>query len=130
MRHARRVVHTSASDIADQYVAARILARLDELGMSQGQLSQVIGVSYQQVFKYRHGLNRIMAGRLHNIAAALEVPVGYFYEGLPGVDRVYELPGSSPTARFVRDVMHIKNEGHRDGIYHATRQLASREQEE
>ena len=39
-------------------------------------------MTFQQVQKYEKGVNRIGAGRLQRISEALEVPVGYFYDGL------------------------------------------------
>ena len=42
----------------------------------------MVGVRFQQIQKYECGANRISAARLWRISAALEVPVGYFYDGL------------------------------------------------
>ena len=52
------------------------------LNMSQEVLSGKLGVTFQQVQKYEKGLNRISASRLFELAQALRVPVGYFYDGL------------------------------------------------
>jgi transcriptional regulator with XRE-family HTH domain len=51
-------------------------------GMTQPQLAELIGITYQQEHKYEKGINRIAAGRLYQIARVLGVDVGYFYEGL------------------------------------------------
>ncbi len=51
--------------------------RLDR-GLSQGGLADQIGITFQQVQKYENGANRISAGRLVRIAAALNVPVTAF----------------------------------------------------
>jgi len=42
----------------------------------------VIGVTYQQAHKYEHGVNRVSAGRLFEIASVLRAPITYFYEGI------------------------------------------------
>jgi transcriptional regulator with XRE-family HTH domain len=42
------------------------------LGLSQQQFGDLIGVTYQQAHKYEKGLNRVAAGRLHDIALALQ----------------------------------------------------------
>jgi transcriptional regulator with XRE-family HTH domain len=52
------------------------------LGLTQQQMAERIGVTYQQAHKYEKGINRIASGRLYNIAQALGVDVGYFFEGL------------------------------------------------
>jgi len=53
------------------------------LGMSQGKLGQLLGVTFQQIQKYEKGANRISASRLRQAAHVLEVPVEFFYEGAP-----------------------------------------------
>jgi transcriptional regulator with XRE-family HTH domain len=68
----------------DSYVGSRIRERRVMLGLSQQQMANLIGVTYQQAHKYERGINRISAGRLFEIARVLRVPVGYFSEGLGG----------------------------------------------
>jgi transcriptional regulator with XRE-family HTH domain len=70
------------SDI-DRIVSERILARRNELAMSQPQLAERVGVTFQQVQKYENGTNRVSAGRLYEIAKALGVTIQYFYESAP-----------------------------------------------
>jgi transcriptional regulator with XRE-family HTH domain len=52
------------------------------LGLTQQQMAELIGCTYQQAHKYEKGINRIAAGRLHAIARVLGVEPGYFFEGL------------------------------------------------
>ena len=52
------------------------------LGMTQQELAEKLGITYQQAHKYERGLNRVSAGRLLAVARALGVEPGYFYEGL------------------------------------------------
>ncbi len=66
----------------DRYVGGRIRERRVMLGLSQKQMADMIGVSYQQTHKYERGINRISAGRLYEIAQVLRVPLNYFFEGL------------------------------------------------
>ncbi len=68
--------------VVDAHVGKRIRERRREIGMSQDKLGNALGISFQQVQKYEIGLNRVAAGRLWNIAEALEVDVGYFFEGI------------------------------------------------
>jgi transcriptional regulator with XRE-family HTH domain len=54
------------------------------LGMTQQQLGDKVGVKFQQIQKYEAGANRISASRMWDIAATMEVPVSFFFEGLDG----------------------------------------------
>jgi transcriptional regulator with XRE-family HTH domain len=53
------------------------------LEMSQTELGNDIGLTFQQVQKYEKGTNRIGAGRLHEISRILQVPISFFFEGSP-----------------------------------------------
>ena len=66
----------------DLHLGRRLRRRRRLLGLTQQQLAAVVGVRFQQIQKYECGANRISAARLWRIASALEVPVGYFYDGL------------------------------------------------
>jgi transcriptional regulator with XRE-family HTH domain len=70
-----------AQDI-DRHVGARLRARRIALGLSQQQVAEMLGITYQQAHKYETGANRVSAGRLHQLARVLGVEPGYFYEGL------------------------------------------------
>ncbi len=54
------------------------------MGLSQTGLSEAVGVTFQQIQKYEKGANRISASRLYQFCNVLDVPVDYFFEGLPG----------------------------------------------
>ena len=49
--------------------------------ISQSELADKLGVSFQQVQKYEKGVNRVGAHRLQQIASALDVPMTFFYDG-------------------------------------------------
>jgi transcriptional regulator with XRE-family HTH domain len=98
-------------DPIDIHVGSRVRARRQKLGMSQSKLAQALGVSFQQLQKYENGKNRIGSSRLQQAAKALEVPIGYFFEGTPGgakqprkvtddyTKQFFKLPESLPLAR-------------------------------
>jgi transcriptional regulator with XRE-family HTH domain len=48
--------------------------------LSQTELGNHIGVTFQQVQKYEKGANRVGAGRLTQIAAILNVPITAFFK--------------------------------------------------
>ncbi len=64
----------------DRQVGVRMRMRRLMLDMSQQKLAAGLGVSFQQVQKYEKGDNRIGAGRLHQLAEILHVPVSFFFE--------------------------------------------------
>src|SRR5882724_12929061 len=66
---------------ADIEMGRRIGLRRVEIGLSQSELGEKLGVSFQQVQKYEKGVNRVGASRLQLIAEALGVDVTFFYEG-------------------------------------------------
>jgi transcriptional regulator with XRE-family HTH domain len=66
----------------DLYVGKRLRARRTMLGLTQEKLSEVLGLTFQQIQKYERGTNRIGASRLLELSSALTVPVGYFFEEL------------------------------------------------
>jgi len=66
----------------DIHVGRRLRSRRTILGMSQEELGESVGITFQQVQKYERGLNRIGASRLHEFSCLLGVNVSYFYEDL------------------------------------------------
>jgi transcriptional regulator with XRE-family HTH domain len=71
-----RVKSTTSDDVE---VGQRIRARRMAKGMSQTELGDLLGVTFQQVQKYEKGVNRVGAGRLVRVAEALDVPVSFFF---------------------------------------------------
>src|ERR1700683_209524 len=52
--------------------------------LSQSDLADALGLSFQQVQKYEKGANRIGASRLQHISQILQVPVPFFFDRAPG----------------------------------------------
>ncbi len=75
----------------DLELGKRIRLRRVEQKISQAELGDRLGVSFQQVQKYEKGVNRVGASRLQQIATALDVPVTFFYEGDGGTRQVESL---------------------------------------
>lgn len=76
----------------DRVVGQRLRWRRREMKLTQEQLGEKLGLTFQQVQKYEKGVNRISAGRLFEVADVLSVPITYFFEGIE------ELLGSAPLA--------------------------------
>jgi transcriptional regulator with XRE-family HTH domain len=68
----------------DVHVGQRIRQRRTQLGLSQTNLGQALGVTFQQVQKYEKGVNRVGSSRLAQLAEVLQVPIESFFEGAPG----------------------------------------------
>ena len=69
----------NAVDVA---VGRRIRLHRMNAKLSQTELGNHIGVTFQQVQKYEKGVNRVGAGRLTQIAAILNVPITTFFDGV------------------------------------------------
>jgi transcriptional regulator with XRE-family HTH domain len=63
----------------DKETGRRVRARRMEIGMTQEQLGNALGLTFQQVQKYEKGVNRIGAGRLQQISKVLKIPVSFFF---------------------------------------------------
>lgn len=72
---------TPANHSVYEYVGARIRERRKLLKMSQTQLADLMGFSYQQMQKYESGSSQVSLSRMLQFAQALNVPPLYFYEG-------------------------------------------------
>jgi transcriptional regulator with XRE-family HTH domain len=62
-------------------IGALLRRRRRELGLSQKQVAQAVGVTFQQIQKYETGVG-LLASRLWELSRAVEVGVGYFFDGL------------------------------------------------
>lgn len=111
----------------DTYVGSRIRERRVMLGLSQQQMANLIGVTYQQAHKYERGINRISAGRLYEIARVLKVPVGFFFEGVEDASGEDELSvGQRMCLELARNFTQIPNDRHREALSQLARVLAAK----
>ena len=74
------------SSSIDAHVGARVRMRRLLLDMSQGDVAQKLGITYQQFQKYEAGINRISSSKLQQIADILQVAPSFFFEELPQPD--------------------------------------------
>lgn len=112
----------SNANSIDRRVGERIRRRRVLLGVTQDQLADALGISYQQIQKYETGANRVSAGRLAQIAEVLEVQPGWFF-GSP--DTVAEPSDSSRAViELVRNFSRIEDERVRGHLMALVRSLA------
>ncbi len=76
----------------DLFIGKRVRRRRRLLGMTQQQLAEAVGIRFQQIQKHECGANRIVASRLFELSVALNVPIEYFFEGIPRELPVQSLP--------------------------------------
>ena len=124
---AEKRVGQARTQEVDRYVGARMRERRIMLGLTQQQMAELIGVTYQQAHKYEKGINRVAAGRLYSIAQALGVDVGYFFEGLQTADRFVPSPQQRMLLDLARNYLNIPVPEHQKAIVALARALAEGE---
>jgi len=67
--------------ITSREIGAVIRKRRNELGLSQEQLSEKVGVSYQQIQRYENGGSMLNVENVQRVAKALAIPVATFFDG-------------------------------------------------
>src|SRR6202161_1024268 len=89
----------------DKHVGSRVRMRRMMLSMSQEKLGNALGLTFQQVQKYEKGTNRIGASRLQQISQILQVPVSFFFEGVPAAQTIGRHEGmrEAPSPAYVSD---------------------------
>jgi transcriptional regulator with XRE-family HTH domain len=75
MKRKKRRPNSTDIQVGEAIRAHRLIA-----GMSQKDLAERLGVSFQQVQKYEKGTNRVGAGRLPQIAAIFGIPIGALFD--------------------------------------------------
>jgi transcriptional regulator with XRE-family HTH domain len=114
-----------ATDV-DRYVGMRIRERRVMLGLSQQQMADMIGVTYQQAHKYERGINRISAGRLYEISQVLNVPVSFFFDGVDGSNEGEPSLRQRMCLELARNFTLIPSERHREALSQLARALATK----
>jgi transcriptional regulator with XRE-family HTH domain len=114
-------------------VGRRVRSRRLESRLSQTELADKIGVTFQQVQKYEKGVNRIGAGRLQRISEALEVPIAFFFDASPHEeakgsnnrsDSVFDLMQTSGSVRIVKAFHRIKSRKAREVLVGMVEEMA------
>ncbi len=126
----------------DLHVGIRVRQRRVLLGMTQTDLADTMGLTFQQVQKYERGTNRISASRLYGLSQVFDVTVEYFFEDMPpdvagispakGRGKVKTLPRYEPdpmlkreTLELVRAYYKVENAGVRKQVYELTKTLGA-----
>src|SRR3984957_16842669 len=100
-RRPRRTVREHGPDPVDVHVGKRLRQARLLAGLSQEELGDGIGVSFQAVQKYEQGENRLSASRLFRAAKLLNQAVAFFFDALDGE------PTGGPAMAFTRDEIDL-----------------------
>jgi transcriptional regulator with XRE-family HTH domain len=126
-------VRARRADNRDAEVGRRVRSRRLECRLSQTELADRIGVTFQQVQKYEKGVNRIGAGRLQRISEALEVPISFFFgagtasakpEVGSAAESVFGFLQTSGSVRIVKAFHKIKSRKARQLLVEMAEELA------
>ncbi len=77
---------------ADVHVGQRVRLLRERQGLNHAVVAKSLGVTYQQLYKYEAGINRISASRLWELAGVLQCEVSEFFEGLSAERSTVGLP--------------------------------------
>jgi transcriptional regulator with XRE-family HTH domain len=64
----------------DAHIGARMRENRLAINMSQADLGEILGVTFQQIQKYESGRNRVSAARLFEICETLDVSLASTFE--------------------------------------------------
>lgn len=76
-----------APDDRDRIIGLRVKAYRDIKGLSQTELGESVGVTFQQIQKYESGRNKVSVSRLIDICKILDTPLMSFLTGLTEADK-------------------------------------------
>ena len=120
----------SKPEPVDVAVGARIRIRRRMLGMSQTELANGLGITFQQVQKYEHGSNRVSASMLVRTAATLKTSVAALIgeDGTEPADpAVLAQLATAGAAELLKAFAETKSEALRDALVVLAGALAGRE---
>ena len=115
-----------AQDI-DRHVGARMRERRIMLGLTQQQMAELIGVTYQQAHKYEKGINRIAAGRLstHRPGAGRRGRLFLRGDERDAGGRRAAIPQQRLLLELARSFMALPSRKHQEAICNLARILAN-----
>ena len=108
----------------DMSVGKRIELRRKLLKMTQKDLAQKIGVTFQQLQKYEQGFNRVSASRLWLISQALGTDINFFFEGVPSVKNIdTDIMQQQKSMELIMSYSKIKNPKVADIIFRLLQEM-------
>lgn len=93
----------------DIHVGQRIKEIRTIRGLTQSNVADHLGISFQQLQKYETGANRVSASRMFELSKLLNITPSFFFEGLDGQNYESMPPMDMETARIASALSSIKN---------------------
>jgi transcriptional regulator with XRE-family HTH domain len=122
----------NSADPIDIDVGTRLRVRRKQLGFSQSELGEHLGVTFQQVQKYERGSNRISASMLVRAAEKLEMTVAELVgqaEGAVADGEVLSMLASSGALELLRAFASVEDPRARTAVLELVRSIAVKPRE-
>jgi transcriptional regulator with XRE-family HTH domain len=89
----------------DKHVGQRLRMRRLMLDVTQTNVADALGLTFQQFQKYEKGTNRISASRLQHVSQILQVPVAFFFDGAPHDRGQHHAPIGAVSPQYISDYL-------------------------
>jgi transcriptional regulator with XRE-family HTH domain len=111
----------------DVRIGSLIRAQRRAKGLTQTDLGNAVGISFQSLQAYEKGVNRVSGTRLERIAKALDMSLSDFFEGSAdrkGEMEILELTRSAAALRLLRAFNALKNRAARYRVLEMVEKMA------
>jgi transcriptional regulator with XRE-family HTH domain len=120
---------SNAINPTDKHVGSRLRMRRLMLDMSQTDIANALGLTFQQVQKYEKGTNRVGSGRLLKIATFLGVPVTALFKGsdeMEDTDKqsIFDQLAKPHANRLLQAFARIDDDGLRRSVVQLVEEIA------
>ena len=111
----------------DNHVGRRVRQARLLRGMTQADVAELLGLSFQQLQKYETGHNRISASKMYEISKLLGVSPAHFFEGLDEGSEAGQELMDERTARAAQALSSISDEKVKARLHSMIHEIAGRE---
>jgi len=117
-------------DAIDRIVGRNIRIYRLQKGLSQTELADELGLTFQQVQKYEKGVNRVGSGRLLKIATFLCVPVTALFQGSDELEdtetqSIFDQLARPHANRLLQAFAQIDDDGLRRSVVQLVEEIAN-----
>ena len=118
-------------DSVDQIVGRNIRIHRLEKALTQTELADQLGLTFQQVQKYEKGTNRVGSGRLLKIATFLNIPVTALFKGsdeMADADKqsIFDQLATPHANRLLQAFARIHDDGLRRSVVQLVEEIANK----